>query len=221
MCGRNSLEAARICRVGDVIAPIISAGEYRFGGEAWQKRRERRRNSTALSAPINYGPALKALGWLQPDVERKGAQVAMPITYEAITAFEKQISSYLSHPVFSKFGTVSITNFEASELKSLWPLDTPTKEEKRLMHESLAGFTANKHRRDGAKLAIAAAQHVGESEDLFGLRERCADRQQDSCRLRRSNLLLRHGGAFRFDRPFVWLLNPSCIGHCAPSTMGR
>ena len=123
----------------DVIAPIISVGHYRFGGEAWQKRRERRRNSTALSAPINYGPALKALGWLQPDAERKGAMVAMPITYKAIAAFEKGISKYLSHPVFSKFGSASITNSEVSELATLWPLDKPTKAEQDLMYNSLAG----------------------------------------------------------------------------------
>lgn len=154
----------------DVIAPIINAGQYRFGGEAWQKRRERRRNSTALSAPINYGPALKALGWVQPDAERKGALVPMPITYDAIAAFEKGISSFLSRPVFSKFGTVSVTNSEVGQLATLWALDEPTEAEQDLMENSLTGLAANKRRRDGAKLAIAASQYLKKSTDVLAVR---------------------------------------------------
>ena len=38
---------------------------YRFGGVEWKKRCEDRRNSTALTAPINYGPGLKTLGWVE------------------------------------------------------------------------------------------------------------------------------------------------------------
>ena len=52
-----------------------------------------RADSTALSAPINYGPGLKALGWLRPDSEGKGALVPTPAVYEAIEKIEKEVAA--------------------------------------------------------------------------------------------------------------------------------
>src|SRR5688572_17892857 len=50
----------------NVLAGLLQAEEFRFGGSKWQDQREARRLSTALSAPIQYGPALKMLGWIHP-----------------------------------------------------------------------------------------------------------------------------------------------------------
>src|SRR5579864_7931169 len=45
-----------------VLTNLVQANEWTFGGAAWRSRRQIRRYSTALTAPINYGPALKMLG---------------------------------------------------------------------------------------------------------------------------------------------------------------
>jgi hypothetical protein len=42
----------------DYLADLVKANQYTFGGDAWKRRREAREYSTALSAPVNYGPAL-------------------------------------------------------------------------------------------------------------------------------------------------------------------
>jgi hypothetical protein len=154
----------------DVLARLIADGKYTFGGEDWRIRRERRSDSTALSAPINYGPGLKALGWLRPDAEGKGALVPAPVVYEAINAFEEEISSYLGHPAFAKFGAVTVTNADLEKLGDAWALERPTVAEQRAMVTTLAGEEANKHRRGGIKLAVAAAQHLNGPPDLLAVR---------------------------------------------------
>jgi hypothetical protein len=154
----------------DVLAPLIRDGKYEFGGKDWLQKRETRKYSTALSSPLNYGPALKTLGWLQPDAEGKGAWAATPRVYAALDAFEKQIAGYLSHPAFSQFGVVSITNAELTSLAETWALERPTEAEKRIMAETLAGASANKHRRDGINLAVAAARHLDDVTDFSAVR---------------------------------------------------
>src|SRR6266498_3481931 len=52
-----------------VLTNLLQAKEWNFGGSAWRNRRQTRRYSTALTAPINYGPALKMLGWVQPHAD--------------------------------------------------------------------------------------------------------------------------------------------------------
>src|SRR5215475_10097588 len=42
-----------------VLQPLLKSDSYRFGGSNWKKRREARRDSTAFSAAVNYGPTLK------------------------------------------------------------------------------------------------------------------------------------------------------------------
>ena len=154
----------------DVLAPLIAAGGYTFGGDDWQKRREIRDDSTALSAPINYGPGLKGLGWLQPDEEREGAWVATELAEPAIVRFEAEIAPFLHHPAFCKFGPVSITNAEVDQLKEAWALERPTEAEKLAMTRSLTGDAAGQRRRDGIKLAIAAVHHLKSSADVLAVR---------------------------------------------------
>jgi hypothetical protein len=154
----------------DVLAPLIATGQYTFGGEDWRVKCERRRYSTALSAPINYGPGLKTLGWLRPDAEGKGALVPTQLVYEAIEAFEKEISSYLGLPAFSQFGAVTVTNADLETLREVWAWDRPTAAEQQAMAETLAGDHANKYRRGGIKLAVSAAKHLNDGTDLLAVR---------------------------------------------------
>jgi hypothetical protein len=154
----------------EVLAPLIAAGKYEFDGEDWRFRRERRRYSTALSAPINYGPGLKALGWLRPDAEGKGAMVPTPVVHQAIEAFEEQISSYLQHPALSRFGAVTVTNGDFVNLAEAWAWERPTEAERNAMAETLAGEHANKHRRRGINLTVDAARHLTRGTDLLAVR---------------------------------------------------
>ena len=133
-------------------------------------RRQVREDSTALSAPINYGPGLKTLGWLQPDAEREGAWAATELAEPAIVAFEAEIAAFLHHPAFCKFGPVSIANTDVDQLKEAWALERPTEAERLAMKRSLMGDAAGQRRRDGIKLAIAAVYHLKSSTDVLAVR---------------------------------------------------
>lgn len=85
-----------------VLAHLLHAKEWTFGGTAWRNRRQTRRYSTALTAPINYGPALKMLGWVQPHPKHPDVLIPMPAATSALDAFEARITDRLNHPAFSK-----------------------------------------------------------------------------------------------------------------------
>lgn len=143
----------------DVLAGLRRARAYRFGGAEWRKRRETRARSTAFTAAITYGPAMKTLGWLEADPERSGAMRASPApaVQAALDAFEARIADRLDHPAFSVLGEVEVTAEEAGAWRDGWALDDPTDLERRAMATALAGPSAHNARRAGVSLMIAAA----------------------------------------------------------------
>jgi hypothetical protein len=145
----------------EVLAGLVSGPGYTFGGEDWLRKCEIRKTSTALSAPINYGPGLKVLGWLKPHPEQKAVLVVQPLALDAIAAFEKQIEPYLAHPVFSKFGEVSVTSAEVGQWAPAWELESPTNAEQEAMIKTLGGEYASQQRRDGVGLVAAAVSCLG------------------------------------------------------------
>jgi hypothetical protein len=151
----------------DVLAPFISKAEYRFGGAEWERRRKTRAYSTSLSAPINYGPALKTFGWLQPDLGGSGALVSTPVVKDALTALEEALKVYLDHPVFSKFGDVRVSGADVAEWAEAWALDQPTEAEKRVMAETMK---SEPRRRDGVALVVAAKSYRGVGVTIQELR---------------------------------------------------
>jgi hypothetical protein len=154
----------------DVLASLVNGPDYVFGGEFWRRRREIRENSTALSAPINYGPTLKALGWLEADPAHTGAMRATPLVLPALAALEEQIADLLSHPAFSNFGEVRVTTAEAKQWAASWALDQPTSAERKAMAESLIGETAQARRRQGVKLIASVVDHLGQGVDVRSVR---------------------------------------------------
>ena len=60
------------------LAPWLRDAQLKFEGTKWLQRRRERRYSTALSAPINYGPGLKMLGWVMPHPEYSGVMIPNP-----------------------------------------------------------------------------------------------------------------------------------------------
>lgn len=152
----------------DVLAPLLGAESYTFGGEEWELRKTGRINSTALSAPANYGPALKTFHWLQPALDGSGALEPTELAEPALEALDKAMMPYLDHPAFSLFGEVIVTAAEATEWGKAWALDEPSDPERQVMIEAMAGETAPTSRRDGVALALAAYYHLDRNSE--GLR---------------------------------------------------
>lgn len=142
------------------LAPWLNDARLRFGGAKWQRRRNARRYSTALSAPINYGPGLKMLGWVTPHPEYPGVMIPNPTANPALDALETRISSALGHEVFNRFGPVAIATDNVRRLGDLWALDKSTAVEAKVMAELLFGAGAPVDRRLGGKLMLAAGRNL-------------------------------------------------------------
>jgi hypothetical protein len=143
-----------------VLTKLLRAKEWIFGGTTWFQRRQTWRSSTALTAAVNYGPALKMLGWVQPHQEYPGILIPMPAALPALDAFEARIVDRLDHPAFSKFGRVTVTAAEVRRWSKAWALNSITKAEKDVMKEMLLGSNAPLCRQLGGELMFAAAKHA-------------------------------------------------------------
>ena len=158
-----------------VLSKIVRADQpYRFGGAEWKKRCEDRRNSTALTAPINYGPGLKTLGWVEVHEQSSDVLIPTPATTKVLDAFEAQIADRLSHPAFSQFGSVEVSPEEVRAWAKGWAMDRVTKAEKRFMAEVLVGSKAPKERQLGGALVLEAAHYSSGEEEI--LEEEAIDR---------------------------------------------
>jgi hypothetical protein len=155
----------------EVLSPLVAGSVYTFGGTEWQERRRVRKESTALSAAANYGPALKSLGWLRPHRKNRDIFTPEPVAEAAITAFEKEMEPYLDHPAFSAFGEVSVSTSDVQRWSEVWALERPTEEEQRAMVETLCGESANHYRRNGVRLAIEAVHHLNGVTDSGTVRQ--------------------------------------------------
>jgi hypothetical protein len=152
----------------DYLAPLLRETEFTFGGTDWQQRRKARRYSTALSAPINYGPGLKMLGWVSRHPEYPNIMVPKPAAMPALDAFEAEIDELLHHDAFTAFGPVTVTRDEARAWADAWSLNGPTETEARVMSELLFGSSAPLGRQLGGELMLSAAH--ASTVDLDGLR---------------------------------------------------
>lgn len=148
-----------------VLAPLLKSDEFRFGGVAWTKQREARRLSTALSAPINYGPALRMLGWIHRHSEYSGVMIPSAASKPALDAFESSIRRMLDHDAFAKFGAVVVTRKEARRWADRWAIEDVTPAEAAVMREMLLGLDGQPGRRAGAGLILAAARRVKSFEE--------------------------------------------------------
>jgi len=147
-----------------VLANLVQAKDFTFGGAHWRQRRTTRRYSTALTAPINYGPALKMLGWVQSHPEHSEILIPTAAAAPALDAFEARLGDRLSHPAFSKFGSVTVTAAEARKWSSAWALDKVTKAEADVTNQMLFGTGAPVCRQRGGELMLAVAKHASTTE---------------------------------------------------------
>lgn len=147
------------------LAPWLEDRQLVFGGARWKRRREERRYSTALSAPINYGPGLKLLGWVVPHPEYPGVMMPTEAAGPALDALERQVAPALDHEAFNQFGSVAVATDDARQWGDLWVLDDVTDVEAEVMANLLMGVAAPVSRRFGVKLTVAAAGHLSTIAD--------------------------------------------------------
>jgi hypothetical protein len=146
------------------LARLLPKERWVFGGAEWKKICGQRRDSTAFTAAINYGPSLKTLGWVTPHPRYPRVLIATETTTSALDAFEEKIASYLDHPAFSQFGEVAVTRAEAEAWSAAWALDAPTDAERQVMTAALAGTRARPERQRGCGLMIAAMERSPSAE---------------------------------------------------------
>jgi hypothetical protein len=142
-----------------VLGNLLKAERWTFGGSAWHQLRKIRRYSTALIAPINYGPGLKMLGWVKPHPKYSEVLVHTAAAAPALDAFEEQIAGHLGHPAFSEFGAVTVMADEARAWAEGWALTDVTQAEADAMAEMLFGTRAPRCRQLGGELILAAAKY--------------------------------------------------------------
>jgi hypothetical protein len=141
------------------LGSLLRAERWVFGGTEWKKLCTQRRDSTAFTAAINYGPSLKALGWVHPHQRYPRVLLANDEATPALDAFEAVIADRLDHPAFSQFGAVEVHRPEAKAWSESWALETPTDDEKTVMAKVLAGASAPLSRQQGCALMLAAARY--------------------------------------------------------------
>jgi len=147
-----------------VLSSLIKSERWSFGGHAWRERRKNRRDSTAFTAPITYGPALKTLGWISPHEQHSDVFIPSAAAEPALNAFEAQIASRLKHPAFNQFGKVEVTAKEALAWSKGWALERITRAEQRVMAKMVFGAGAPLARQQGGALMLAAAAHSATTE---------------------------------------------------------
>lgn len=158
-----------------VLQPLLKSESYRFGGANWKKRREARRDSTAFSAAVNYGPTLKSLGWLSPHREHPDVMIASDEAGPALDAFEKKIEAFLRHPAFSELGSVEVSRKDIEEWAEHWAIDSPTSPEKAFISDALLGARASAVRRKGIEFMLAVAERT-DVADVDKVRKAMAQR---------------------------------------------
>lgn len=145
----------------DFLRDLLTDRSIVFDGEDWKKRRATRRNSTALSAAINYGPGIRSLGWVVPHPERRRVMLPSTAAEPALQAFEKRIARLLREDAFSRLGPVSVTKRQLETWAGYFAIDALTEEEKQVGATLLFGVPGTESRHDGVKLMINACAWVG------------------------------------------------------------
>lgn len=141
------------------LARWLEESKLTFGGPKWKKRRTERAYSTALSAPVNYGPGLKMLGWLGPHPDYPEIMLPTADVTPALDSLEAALRPALNHDAFLMFGSVTVTRDELESWGELWSLERITRAESDLMSRLLIGPSAPLERRLGVNLMLAASVH--------------------------------------------------------------
>jgi hypothetical protein len=144
-----------------------STGALVLGDKIWTDFVAARRDSTALTAAINYGPGLRAYHWLEDDRVHPGLRLPHDSATAALQAFENRLAPALGHDLFNGYEPCTVTREEAMAWRDLWDLDRVTGAERAAMRARLIGDLSNSERRAGfALLATVATASGGGEPDI-------------------------------------------------------
>lgn len=159
---------------------LFEVSRYTFGGEEWERRRDTRRYSTGLISPLNYGPSLQTMGWLERAEEGAGVFVTPPDLDPVLDAFEARLAGELDHPAFSRLGSVTVKSTDVARWGKLWSIKTPLAVERKALFERLGGALAAVTRQRGVALIQAGYSDLEEEDwDIDDVRARMADRPDE------------------------------------------
>lgn len=142
----------------DYLAFLLQRQEFTFGGKEWEGMRSARQDSTALSAAVNYGPALKSLGWVEASEDR-GVYRAGPVAIAAVDALDRALGVQANHEAFSRLGYVTVSKADVGLWGKLWALEKLADEERSAMHAAFFSSVASNRRREGASLIAEIVSH--------------------------------------------------------------
>lgn len=147
----------------DYLRPWLNRPSLSFDGPEWIEQRKRRRDSTSLSAAINYGPGLVSFGWTVPHATVPGIMVPTTEAMPAIDAFESLLTPFLSHEAFSSLDAVTVDRALLEELSDAWTLARVTEAEKKVMTGLMLGATAPAGRQAGLQLMLWVIEAMRDS----------------------------------------------------------
>lgn len=136
----------------------------RFGDEHWTEFVRARRNSTALTAAINYGPGLRAFRILVDDAHQPGVRVPGESTEKFLDAFERRLAPILNHKLFQGWDACSLTRATAEKWADVWDMDVLLASERKAMRDRLIGDVSSKRRRGGFQLLARVCENADEEE---------------------------------------------------------
>lgn len=159
----------------NVLAPLINAERYKFGGALWKSRRRERRYSTALSAPVNYGPSLKNLGWIGPHGRERTVFIPNDAAIPAIEALDVRLQSCLDHPLFTSFDEVTVEQSLVDEVGEAWAMERLTEPERRFVRDTLVGELSRPVLKQGISLVSQALRSFDSEPGIPDLRRTMAE----------------------------------------------
>ena len=180
----------------------------RFGDDEWAAFVKSRRNSTALTAAINYGPGLTALRCLENDLENVGVKVPVRSFLPALDAFERKIRPMLVHRLFNGWDPCTLKRSDILAWQPRWDLYKPTKEEREAFQDRLGGPEAGA-RQAGIELLVRCADDADEdAEELENeiRRAMCANLEAPGAALRWKRTQTRQTFRLALEVMFEWVV---------------
>lgn len=113
-----------------------SGRAYDFHGPAWKSLKAARRTSTGIMAPIQYGPSIRALGWLR---SQDGALRPSSETTVALASLEQEFGGLIPDAVLAP-GSVSVDPDQAEALYEAWSVRSTLKDERDAFRQLFHGL---------------------------------------------------------------------------------
>lgn len=157
----------------DVLGSLRRSESYEFGGAKWKQRRNTRKYSTALSAPVNYGPAVKSLGWIEASDLSRGAFRSSELVKNALNAMDAALGKHLNHAAFSRIGRVTVSKNEVNAWGNALSIDQPSPQEQSAMCESLSGESAPEALKRSVNVIAAISRKCRSTDDAVIRSELC------------------------------------------------